>query len=74
MDKKLYDKLVAQGNTVYKGDFWAGFKKAGNDSTGGGLGFCQDCDDKKMQMTYCNNGQRCEEHHKLYIHMRNVDL
>jgi hypothetical protein len=57
---------------------WDGFKniKEGY-SSGGGLSHCRDCDDKVMKFCFAaptELGTRCEEHHKLYIHMRDVEL
>jgi hypothetical protein len=49
---------------------WIKFKPVGTDSSGGGLRFCRDCDDRVMKFCFAapsEVGTRCEEHHKLYI-------
>jgi len=55
---------------------WSGFNN--ELGMGGGISFCQDCDAQRPTITHCtvgdDNKQRCEEHHNLYIHMRNVRL
>jgi hypothetical protein len=49
MNKELMNKLIAKGNTVYKGDFWKGFKPVGK--YGAGLRICVTC--KKMSVFSC---------------------
>ena len=49
MNKELYDKLKARGNTKYTGDFWKGFKPVGKH--GAGLRICITCD--KMSVFSC---------------------
>jgi len=70
------NKLIAKGNTVYKGDFWANQKPIGKGSYGGGLGHCDSCEKPRMTYVHAVKGLKhyCDSHHKLYIHMKNVDL
>jgi hypothetical protein len=49
MNKELIKKLKAKGNTVYKGNFWKGFKPVGK--YGAGLRICNTCD--KMSVFSC---------------------
>jgi len=56
---------------------WDGFKPVGKDSSGGGLSYCRDCNDRVLKFCYAapsEVGTRCVEHHNLYIHMRRVRL
>ena len=62
MNKELYNKLKARGNTNHKGDFWKGFKPVGKH--GAGLRVCLTCN--KMSVFSCEfkDCKKCREVNK----------